>query len=220
MNVSVLIFDFDGVLAESTQVKTEAFRTLYRPYGNEVVEKVTQHHLLHGGISRYEKFKHYHSNFLGKHLSQLELDTLADQFSQLVIDHVVSSPWVPGVRDFLEEYRGKVPMYIVSGTPENELKSIVDARQMAHYFDSILGSPTTKPVHIRRILHDHEIPSNQAVMFGDAMSDWQATQETETHFIGRHCIDDPTDFPKDTFVVTDFQNFTLGDYFAANSTNA
>ena len=35
-----IIFDFDGVIAESVQVKTDAFSSIYKPYGKDVVDKV------------------------------------------------------------------------------------------------------------------------------------------------------------------------------------
>ena len=54
--IKAIIFDFDGVIAESVNVKTEAFASLYEPYGKDVVNKVEQHHLANGGVSRFEKF--------------------------------------------------------------------------------------------------------------------------------------------------------------------
>ena len=68
-----IIFDFDGVIAESVNVKTQAFKKIYQQYGNEVVSEVIKHHLSNGGISRFEKFKLYHKKFLGKQLSEEQL---------------------------------------------------------------------------------------------------------------------------------------------------
>ena len=59
-----IIFDFDGVIAESVQVKTDAFMELYVLYGQDVVQKVTKHHEANGGMSRYEKIKYYHKTLL------------------------------------------------------------------------------------------------------------------------------------------------------------
>ena len=52
-----LILDFDGVVLQSVDVKTRAFTELYAEHGPEVVAKVVAHHLVHGGVSRYEKFR-------------------------------------------------------------------------------------------------------------------------------------------------------------------
>ena len=61
-----IIFDFDGVIVESVNIKTIAFKKIYKKYGNEIVNKVVDHHLSNGGMSRFEKFNYYHKNFSSK----------------------------------------------------------------------------------------------------------------------------------------------------------
>ena len=41
--IKAIIFDFDGVIAESVDIKTEAFAELYKYYGDEVVKKAIKH---------------------------------------------------------------------------------------------------------------------------------------------------------------------------------
>ena len=55
-----IIFDFDGVIADSVQVKTDAFAALYKPYGPDIVKKVVEHHEANGGMSHFEKIRLYH----------------------------------------------------------------------------------------------------------------------------------------------------------------
>jgi len=45
-----IIFDFDGVLVESGDLKTRAFADLYQSYGETVVSKVVRYHSLNGGL--------------------------------------------------------------------------------------------------------------------------------------------------------------------------
>ena len=97
-----IIFDFDGVIAESVNVKTEAFAKMYNQYGNEVVKKVVTHHLSHGGISRFEKFKFYHKEYFGIELTNQQLQELANQFSELVVQKVIAAPYVPGALEFIQ----------------------------------------------------------------------------------------------------------------------
>ena len=61
-----IIFDFDGVICESVDIKTDAFYEMYLPYGEEVALKVKEHHIANGGMSRYDKFRHYEKVFLDK----------------------------------------------------------------------------------------------------------------------------------------------------------
>ena len=61
MNYKAYFFDFDGVLADSVEVKTLAFAKLFEEFGAGIQEKVVAHHRNHGGMSRYDKFRHYYN---------------------------------------------------------------------------------------------------------------------------------------------------------------
>lgn len=180
-----IIFDFDGVLIESVDVKTRAFISLYSQYGPEVVEKVVAYHLEHGGVSRFEKFRHFHRAFLGKELGKDEGSALGARFSQLVEDAVVASPWVAGAREFLELHHEKIPMFIASGTPDPELKRITARRAMSHYFISIHGAPATKAEIIARILREQDLPSRKVLMVGDSMADYEGAVGAGARFVAR-----------------------------------
>ena len=86
MKYKNIIFDFDGVLAESVQIKTQAFYSLYVRYGKEIADQVVIHHKENGGMSRFEKFSYYHKTFLGIDLSKNDVQILSADFSKLVID--------------------------------------------------------------------------------------------------------------------------------------
>ena len=77
-------------------MKTEAFAEMYRPYGSEVEQKVIDYHESHGGISRYEKFKVYHGEYLNLAIDDQKVQELADRFSSLVLEKVVNADYVPG----------------------------------------------------------------------------------------------------------------------------
>ena len=44
----LLVFDFDGVSADSVEEKTKAFASIYGSYGEEIKNKVVQYHRNHG----------------------------------------------------------------------------------------------------------------------------------------------------------------------------
>jgi beta-phosphoglucomutase-like phosphatase (HAD superfamily) len=46
--IKAVIFDYDGIISESLNVKTDAFAEMYRPYGIEVEHKVIKYHEVHG----------------------------------------------------------------------------------------------------------------------------------------------------------------------------
>ena len=54
-NIKSIIFDFDGVILDSLEAKSEAFEELYADYGTSIVKKVRKYHLSNGGVSRQKK---------------------------------------------------------------------------------------------------------------------------------------------------------------------
>lgn len=142
MSIKNIFFDFDGVLAESVHVKTQAYYDMYLPYGKEIAEKVVAHHQANGGVSRFEKFKIYHLEHLGIEITQLQLDDLAQQYSELVIEKVVNSPEIDGASEFLEDFSGELKFWIITGTPTAEIEIITERRGIKHYFVELCGSPT------------------------------------------------------------------------------
>ena len=44
MKIINIIFDFDGVLAESLEIKSHAFKKMYINYGEKFAENVVDHH--------------------------------------------------------------------------------------------------------------------------------------------------------------------------------
>ena len=65
----IIVFDFDGVIVDTASIKSKAFKLLYEEYGHRISQMVETHHLRHSGLSRYEKFKYYHKEYLHKDLS-------------------------------------------------------------------------------------------------------------------------------------------------------
>lgn len=59
-----VIFDFDGVIVESADIKTEAFIALYKEHGAQAVAAAVAHHQANGGISRRKKIRHIHREHL------------------------------------------------------------------------------------------------------------------------------------------------------------
>jgi HAD superfamily hydrolase (TIGR01549 family) len=183
--IRAIAFDFDGVLAESVDVKTYAYTHLFEGEGKEKIEKIREYHLENGGISRFEKFKYIYENILCRPLSEEEFHSLCERFSQLVVDEVVASPWVEGAREFLQENKGGYVFFIISGTPHEELVDIVRSRGMDDFFQEVLGSPGSKEKLLREVMQRHKLEPDQVVFVGDAETDWSAARELKIPFIWR-----------------------------------
>ena len=129
MKKKYLLFDFDGVLAESVNIKTEAFRKMYLSHGEDFANKVVEFHEANGGVSRYEKFKVFNGDWLGETITEEKVNELADVFSNLVVKGVVNAQEVKGANEFLETSK-KYTKFIITGTPTIEIKPILEQRKI------------------------------------------------------------------------------------------
>lgn len=199
-----VVLDFDGVLVESVDLKTRAFGALYAEHGPEIERQVVEYHLTHAGISRYVKFRHYHEQLLGIPYTQAIGEQLSVRFSRLVMDAVVNAPYVAGAREFLDEYHRQVPLFVASGTPEEELREIVRRRGMQHYFRSLHGSPATKGEILEGIIRRHRFIPSRLLMVGDATADLDGARKAGAAFIGRASSEVKL-FPSDVATIADLR---------------
>jgi len=178
------VFDFDGVLADSVELKTEAFARLFEEYGPEIQQRVVEHHRKHGGMTRAEKIRHYYRVFLGKPIEDGSLSALCNRFSILVVDNVVAAPEIQGAKGFLDFWYGRLPLFIDSATPDVEIAEIVSRRGLSKYFGEILGSGRPKAENLVYILEKHKIEPKNCLFFGDAASDYDAAMKCAVDFVG------------------------------------
>ncbi|MBS0477126.1 MAG: HAD family hydrolase [Proteobacteria bacterium] len=205
-NWQAIIFDFDGVVVESGKIKTQAFAELYRPYGEDIVAQVVQFHTQNGGMSRYRKFRHFQQHFLHQPpLTEAEERQLDIRFSELVVEAVIAADPVPGAIELIRQQSGRIPLFVASGTPEAELKVIVERRGLAPYFTAVRGAPALKKTIIAEILAAHGLQPETVLMIGDAMADLEGAQANDTAFLGRVFPGDPNPFPAHIEVVPDLR---------------
>jgi phosphoglycolate phosphatase-like HAD superfamily hydrolase len=184
MRYKAYIFDFDGVLADSVEVKTRAFAALFEEFGLEIQKKVINHHRNHGGMTRIEKFKLYFSEYLKRPLNDGALQELCDKFSTIVVDQVVNSLAILGAEAYFKNKYKKSPCYINSATPDDEIQKIVNMRGWSNYFVEIRGSGQSKTKNLEDIIAKNGYQPDEVLFFGDASSDYQAAMNCGVDFFG------------------------------------
>ena len=204
-----ILFDFDGVLAECMNVKTEAFAQLFKQFGENIVEKVVKHHIENGGISRYKKIRYYYSKYLNKKLDEKEVNKIAQDFSKLVLERVIKSAWVTGAKEFLDKNFKKIDFYVASGTPQKELDLIIEKRDMDKYFKKVYGTPLKKPDIIKKIIDNNKYDKRRILFIGDSLSDFKAAKEVNVPFLARTTEDNLSLFSNLTLKIKDFSDLKL-----------
>lgn len=205
-----IIFDFDGVVVESGEIKTQAFANLYREYGETIMAEVARYHVLHGGMSRYEKFRYFQHHLLEKPPLTVEEERVLDtRFSELVVEAVIASEAVAGAAELIRREAERIPLFVASGTPEAELNTIVARRGLARYFTAVRGSPTPKQKLIADILSGHALAAERVLMIGDALIDYQSARINNVSFIGRVRPGDKNPFPEHVDILPDLRSLLV-----------
>ena len=139
-----MVLDFDGVVLESLAVKGHAFRELFAEYPQHL-DAIEQFHYDNAGMSRYEKFTWIYAELLRRSLPDEEMRALDIRFRGLVADAMRSCPFVTGAVEFIDAHKDREPLFIASGTPEDELRAIVSDRGLAARFAASTARPDRKP---------------------------------------------------------------------------
>jgi phosphoglycolate phosphatase-like HAD superfamily hydrolase len=183
--IRAVVFDFDGVVLESADVKTDAFVELFAAHGPEIAARVKSHHLANMGISRFKKFAWIHEHLLGRAITDDESRALGLRFSDLALAKILVAPFVPGAEAALEALARDYPLFVASGTPDEELNAIVDRRGLRARFREVHGTPAEKPEILRGIMARHGLAAHETLFIGDGGSDHKAAVATGVEFLAR-----------------------------------
>ncbi len=186
-----IFFDFDGVLVDSARLKTELFLSFYPEQPAALREEIRAYCDAHGGIPRDRKFNHIHTEILSQPLPEAVLADLCQRFTEHVVGKVIAAHSISGATEFLNRFCGQFKLFVISGTPHEEISSICRRRGIANYFAEIVGAPTTKTEWIRHFLQKYHLPLESTVMVGDSLTDYHAALETGVDFIGIEQPDRP-----------------------------
>ena len=176
-----IFWDFDGVIKDSLGIKGDIFANIFMTYGDNFMNRVRNHHYENGGLSRYEKIRTY-LEWTGEVHS---VEELATQFSNVAIDAVINSPWVPGVESYLRAKPDSQKYILFSATPQEEIETILLSLELESVFDGVYGSPIDKRESIKKFIEDNNINPYDCIFIGDSMSDLKASITNEVKFILR-----------------------------------
>ncbi len=180
-----IIFDFDGVILESNDVKIEGFFKLFEEYGEEKALFISNYFKGNAGLSRYDIIKYFFSKFYNENISEEKLIKYANQYSNIVKEKVVNTRFVEGYQDFILN-KNNYELFIVSSSDEKDLKYICDKINITNDFNDILGSPIKKAINIENVIIKYNLKKNETLYIGDSINDYHATIKNDLAFIGRN----------------------------------
>lgn len=176
----IFIFDFDGVIKDSVDIKGNAFRELYIHESQEIADLIYYDHLQNGGMPRSEKFDRWEKLFFGRNLTTHRSVELHARFKQIVVNRVLESDFIPGFQQFFKSLDPS-KCYVCTATPQDEARFIM--KKLGLNFSEIWGAPLSKTEIITSILKKTSALPSEALYFGDSDKDLVACIECSVPFV-------------------------------------
>ena len=131
MTLKAAIFDWDGTITDSNNIKTEAFVELFQSACPQAAGYIREYQQNRGGISRFEKFRHYIRHFFHREASAAELEDFGRRYAALCRPKLLNAPFIPGAVETLRKLSlEKIPVFIVTGSPATEIRELAATRNL------------------------------------------------------------------------------------------
>ncbi len=183
----VILWDFDGVLMDSMPVRDKGFELVLKQYPSDQVAQLMIYHRKNGGLSRYVKFRHFFEVIRKETITEELVNNLAAEFSVVMRKELTNHALlIEDSMSFVMRHDLKHSMHIVSGSDGQELNYLCKELNIAHYFQSIQGSPTPKKELVKNILINNN--PKDCVLIGDSVNDYDAAVANDIAFYGYNNI--------------------------------
>jgi len=209
--ITAIVFDFDGTLVNSLQIKYEARFELFKEEPSEVraiaAEVIPQiRDKLRGEIIR-AIVSRTHGELVGSEAFEERVFTYCKRYDRLIEDRIVAQGLFPGVRAMLEDVKKRYALYVNSGTPHDALKQLLERLKIDHVFLASYGIEASRTENARvvkrenmeRLIHQAGVHPTQVVVVGDGIEDLDCATASGCSFVAirseRNAWDGQTEFP-------------------------
>lgn len=188
--IKTILWDFDGVILDSMQIKCDGFLELFKKSDEDSLKKLSKFHFENGGVSRFEKIKYFYQNILKKNIDEADVLIMAEEFGSIIQKRINNKDNL--IKDsmyFIRENYANYSFHIVSGAEHKELNYICNQLEVEKYFITINGSPIKKDILVKKLLKKYNYKPEQTILIGDAMTDYNAAKRNNIKFYGYNNID-------------------------------
>lgn len=182
---STIFWDFDGVILNSDEVRTEGFKYIFDSYSKKHIDMLINYHTINGGLSRYEKIEYFSQKILDKKLNDEEKKQYAQLYGNYCRERLCDKNLlIKNSINFISENHKNFDFHLVSASDEKELIYLCSNLDIKKYFKSISGSPVNKIKNIKRLLKSNNYIESKCCLIGDSINDKVAAIENSISFFG------------------------------------
>jgi phosphoglycolate phosphatase-like HAD superfamily hydrolase len=189
--ITAVIFDFDGTLIDSDEVKDTAYHLLFPDVPPELIDKARapeEAKARRGEGSRETIIRaileRLSEEGLFKGELEQELPKYLEKYSSNVKELLVSVPEIPGAKTMLKALHGNMLLFLNSGTPDQYLTDILESRDLRVFFTKTYGCSTGNKIeNTKKIVEEHVLDPSNVVFVGNNEADKECATALGLHFI-------------------------------------
>ncbi|NOI68721.1 HAD family hydrolase [Vibrio sp. 99-8-1] len=179
----VFIFDCDGVILDTNDMKLDAMRVALNQSHiiDNKIDECLSYFSSNFGRSRFHHIEVFLKNIIKIKQSRYgeKYDEILARYSEKCEKNYLASPICEGFVEFIETIKGH--KYVASGSEQVELRTTLQKKELSRYFSEIYGSPERKENIVRKIVEVYK--GKRIVLFGDAVADLEAALVNGIDFI-------------------------------------
>ena len=181
--VNTIIFDCDGVILNSNQLKTKAYYKAVLPsYGHELASSLTNYLTNNTGRPRGHFIDYFLKNIAPPGLSEMGYEELLNLVTLEICKGLMECEVSPCLIELREKTAG-IKWFVASGGVEKELRDVFQNRSIFDLFDGgIYGSPMTKDKILISLVNNNHIKF-PALYIGDSKFDYEVAIKAKLDFL-------------------------------------
>lgn len=180
----VAVFAVNGVFFKTEDMKREAYRRIFREYGEPVPEKEIQEAIDHFDTHRGDRYAII-ARFLGAIGMSDQLDAYAARYGDIVESAMKEQTVEQAVFDVLDRLKAAGwALFVCSNTPDDKLAATLAAAGLAPYFNRVFGSSVAKDDILWAIAQGERVGFPDIHFVGSHAGDRAAARAVGCRFIG------------------------------------
>jgi HAD superfamily hydrolase (TIGR01549 family) len=188
--IKIIFFDFDGVILDSMPIRDYGFRKMVEKYPSNLVDEFIKYHRYNAGLSRFHKIKYFYNELLNEEISENKIQEYAEEFSLIMKSKLTDKKYlISETVEFIKNNFNNYIFHIVSGSEQNELRYLCKELGIEQYFNTIYGSPIHKNDLVKSILKDKKYSTEECILIGDSINDYNAAEANDIKFYGYNNIE-------------------------------
>jgi len=178
---NAIIFDCDGVIFDSNNLKVEAMRLALcmSAVPQPEIELCCQFFKKNFGKSRYYHVQYFIDNII-TNCNESLCSNIISLYSNKCKELYLTAKVTPGFINAISDCTAK--LFVASGSAQEELREILIKRGLSRFFSLVLGSPATKFENVANIMKLCT-EAGKVLMVGDALSDFHAAKSNNIDFL-------------------------------------